>query len=74
MLLDCEEDLDMNIGLIGFGNMGRAHAWSIENLKYYYTPLPFSAKITGICTAHGKTAAQACARYGLGLYTNLSRK
>lgn len=56
----------MNIGLIGFGNMGRAHAWSIENLKYYYAPLPFSAKITGICTAHGKTAADACARYGFG--------
>ena len=35
----------MNIGLIGFGNMGRAHAWSVENLKYYYGVLPFYSKI-----------------------------
>ncbi len=56
----------MRIGLIGFGGMGKTHAWAVENLKYYYAPLPFSAKITGVCTAHPETAAEACERYGLG--------
>ena len=31
------------IGLLGFGNMGRTHLYSIENLKYYYKDLPVSA-------------------------------
>lgn len=60
----------MNIGLIGFGNMGRAHAWSVENLKYYYSVLPFHAEIRGVCTAHSKTAAAACEHYQLGRVYN----
>ena len=61
----------MNIGLIGFGSMGHAHAWSVENLKYFYAPLPFSAKITGVCTAHSQNALAACERYDLGqVYTS----
>ncbi len=52
----------MNIGIIGFGSMGKTHAWCIENLKYFYRDLPFEAKITGVCSGH-KDSTDMAAKY-----------
>ena len=41
---------ELNIGLLGFGAMGKAHAYCINTLDFYYTSLPFRARIFGICT------------------------
>lgn len=49
------------IGLLGFGNMGKTHLYSINNLKFYYRGLPFAAEIAGVCTAttaSGETAKE----------------
>ena len=35
----------MNIGLLGFGSMGRTHSWAVDNIKFYYKDLTFEAKI-----------------------------
>ncbi|MBQ7719035.1 MAG: Gfo/Idh/MocA family oxidoreductase [Clostridia bacterium] len=58
----------LNIGLIGFGMMGRTHACAVENQKWYYTPSdPASkARITAVCTRHADTARTAAEGYGLG--------
>lgn len=51
----------MNIGLLGFGSMGRTHSFAVENIPYFYRDLPFQAKVMGVCTrdpAHAKAAAQ----------------
>lgn len=56
----------VKIGLIGFGNMGKTHAFAVSNLKYYYSPLPFEATIAGVCTAHPDTAMRAAETYNLG--------
>ena len=50
----------LNIGIIGFGFMGKVHAYSISNLKYFYSGLPFEAKLFGVCTtSHEKSLAVA---------------
>lgn len=56
----------MKIGLIGFGSMGKTHAYAVENMKYFYKPLGFSAEIAGICTSHRETAEEAAQTYKLG--------
>lgn len=41
---------ELNIGLLGFGAMGKVHSYCTDNLKFYYSDLPFNAKIAGVCT------------------------
>ena len=55
---------NMNIGLLGFGFMGKTHAYCLDNLKYFYRDLPFSAKITGVATSRAETTAAAAAFLG----------
>ena len=57
----------MNIGLIGFGSMGRTHAFAVANLPFFYRPLPFSARIMGVCTKNPEHAAAAAETYGIPL-------
>ncbi len=54
----------MKIGIIGFGSMGKTHAYAIDNLKYFYAALPFSAELYGICCAHRENAERAAQTYG----------
>ena len=58
----------LNIGLIGFGMMGRTHACAVESQKWCYTPSDpaAGAKITAVCTRHEETAEAAAAGYSLG--------
>lgn len=54
----------LNIGLIGFGAMGKVHSYCVDNLKYYYSDLPFSAKITGVCTTKHEKSVAVAEEYG----------
>ena len=54
----------MNIGIIGFGGMGKTHAYAVDNLKYFYSPLGFDAKIKGVCCAHFEKAVNAVETFG----------
>ncbi len=58
----------MNIGLIGFGSMGKTHAWCIENLKYFYRDLPFEAKVAGVCSGHRESTKKAADFLGCKAY------
>jgi predicted dehydrogenase len=44
------------VGIIGFGFIGRVHAYGHINLPLYYSPLPFKTRITHVCTGHEQTA------------------
>ena len=55
---------DIKIGLIGFGAMGKVHAYCVDNLKYFYSPLGFSAKVLGVCCGHYENALKACNTFG----------
>ena len=54
----------MNIGLIGFGFMGKTHAWCVDNLKYFYRDLPFEANIAGVCASRPETTEKAAELLG----------
>ncbi len=56
----------MKIGLLGFGFMGKTHAYAVHNLDYFYRDTGLCAKIVGVCTAHSETAQEAAERYSLG--------
>lgn len=59
-------DKAYRIGLIGFGAMGKTHAFCVDNLKYYYTSLHFSARIEGVCTTSMEKSLRVASEYGFG--------
>ncbi len=54
----------MNIGIIGFGAMGKTHAFAINNLNYFYKDLPFRATLGGIYTRTPETRENAVRDFG----------
>ncbi len=55
----------INIGLLGFGFMGKTHAYSVNNLKYFFgSELGFEAEIAGLCTTDIERTKKLCADYG----------
>ncbi len=54
----------MNLGIIGYGAMGKTHAYAVAALPYYYDPLPFSARVRGICTTAPARTEAICAQTG----------
>lgn len=48
-----------NVGIIGFGFIGKVHAFCQQNLTYFYDPLPFRTRITHVCTGRPETAEKA---------------
>ncbi len=57
----------LKIGLLGFGAMGKVHAYAVNNLKYYYSELPFDAEILGICTTSEQKSACIADKFGFKL-------
>ncbi len=60
----------LRIGLLGFGAMGKAHAFCVENLKFYYTDLPFDASIRGVCTTTKEKSEMVASTYGFSVATD----
>lgn len=54
----------MNIGILGFGAMGRTHAFAIDSLNYFYRDLPFKATLGGIYTRTPETREEAARKFG----------
>jgi predicted dehydrogenase len=52
------------VGFIGFGFIGKVHAYGYLNLPLFYQPVPLNAKITHICTSRRETAQEGCAAVG----------
>ena len=45
-----------SVGIIGFGFIGKVHAYGYHNLPFFYDPEPLQAKITHVCTSRRETA------------------
>ena len=52
------------VGIIGFGFIGKVHAYGYINLPLFYDPLPLEAKITHVCTSRTETAEKGAALIG----------
>ncbi len=60
---------DVSIGLIGFGSMGKVHSYCVDNLKYFFSDLPFSAHIAGVCTTSEEKSSSVADTYGFKVAT-----
>ena len=41
---------EIKIGLVGYGFMGKTHAYAVSALPFFFQDLPFTAKVTGVVT------------------------
>jgi predicted dehydrogenase len=48
-----------NIGILGFGFIGKVHAYAYDTLRYYYDPPPLTARFTHVVTGHRGSAENA---------------
>ena len=65
-----EEKKELRIGLIGFGSMGKTHAYCIENLKFFYPDLPFCARVAGVCTRSLEKSRAVAKDFGFDVATD----
>lgn len=57
---------NIRVGLLGFGAMGRTHSYCIDNLKYFFGELPFSASVVGICSSSESKSVDIAKKFGFG--------
>jgi predicted dehydrogenase len=48
-----------NVGMVGFGFIGKVHAFGYRNLPLFYDPVPLQARITHVATSRPETAEKA---------------
>lgn len=49
----------VRVGIIGFGFIGKVHAYGYRNLPFFYDPVPLEAEITHVVTSRRETAEKA---------------
>ncbi len=49
----------LRVGIVGFGFIGKVHAYAYQTLPFYYDPLPVETRITHVVTQHEETASRA---------------
>lgn len=59
----------MKIGLIGFGSMGKTHAYCVNNLKYFFD-VNYPVEIKTVCTKNIENARKAKVRFGFENFTD----
>lgn len=60
----------INIGLIGYGGIGRVHAMAYRSIPFHYGLPADSVNIIGVATTRDKTAQQAATEIGCDFYTS----
>lgn len=59
----------MKIGILGFGSMGKTHAYCIKNLPFFFGA-DVNASVVAVCTKNIENAKKAASSFGLGFYTD----
>ncbi|NQT36453.1 MAG: Gfo/Idh/MocA family oxidoreductase [Planctomycetes bacterium] len=57
------------VGIIGFGFIGKVHAYGYTNLPLFYDPVPLAARVTHVVTGHQETAEKGRAVIGADVAT-----
>lgn len=52
------------VGIVGFGFIGKVHAYGYLNLPLFCDPVPLSARVTHVCTSRRETAEKGAATIG----------
>lgn len=61
---------ELRIGLLGFGAMGKTHAFAVANLPYFCGELPFRATIHGVATRSIEKSRALADEYGFAVATD----
>ena len=61
---------EIRIGLLGFGFMGKTHAYAVSNLPYFCGELPFRATVHGVCTRSMEKSAAVAEEFGFAVATD----
>ncbi|MDX1931294.1 MAG: Gfo/Idh/MocA family oxidoreductase [Capsulimonadales bacterium] len=59
----------LGVGIVGFGMIGKVHAFAHRSLPLFYDPLPVATRLVGVCTSRPETAEKAQAQAGFDLAT-----
>jgi predicted dehydrogenase len=59
----------LRVGIIGFGFIGKVHAYGYVNLPFFYDTLPVRGRITHICTSRMETAERGRDQIGADIAT-----
>lgn len=54
----------LGAGLVGFGFIGKVHAYGYLNIPLFYDPAPARVKLVGVCTSRPESAAKAAEQGG----------
>ena len=54
----------LNVGMIGYGFMGKTHTACYRDLPMYYDPPPVTIRLAGVATRHRETAEHAVRQAG----------
>ena len=57
----------LGVAVIGYGFIGKVHAYAYRNLPFYYDPAPAPIRLVGVCTSRPEMAEKA--RYEGGFET-----
>ncbi|MBQ9132650.1 MAG: hypothetical protein IJX62_09320, partial [Clostridia bacterium] len=68
--MNIRQKQSLNIGLLGFGSMGRTHTWAVNNLPFFYGELPFCAKTVGVCTTSLEGASRVATEMNIPFATD----
>jgi predicted dehydrogenase len=49
----------LGVGIIGYGFIGKVHAYAYRSLPFFYDPPPLATKLVGVATAHTESARKA---------------
>ncbi|MEA3401831.1 MAG: Gfo/Idh/MocA family oxidoreductase [Armatimonadota bacterium] len=49
----------INVGMAGFGFIGKVHTYGFRNLDLFYDPPPCQVRLLGVCTSRDETARAA---------------
>lgn len=49
----------LGVGIVGYGFIGKVHAWAHRSLPFFYSPLPQATHLVGVCTTRLETAQAA---------------
>jgi predicted dehydrogenase len=49
----------LRVGILGFGFIGKVHAYAYRNMMLYYDPAPVETRLVGVCTSRRETAEAA---------------
>ncbi len=53
------EITQVGVGMVGFGFIGKVHAYGFRNLGLFYAPPPALPRLVGVCTSRPETAERA---------------